>query len=171
MSILEIRRAEPGDAQSVVDILNEAADQLASRGISQWRPGWMNMGRITPMIHRGETFVAHDHHGILVATVSLSADPDPDFWTPDERQASALYMSKLASRKSGAGAQVLKWVITQARDLGYEAVRLDAWATNYGLHNYYRRRGWRHLRTMNVPGRDSGALFEHSTTTTDMRPA
>jgi len=37
-------------------------------------------------------------------------------------------------------------------------LRLDAWTTNPALHNYYRRRGFQHVRT--VASRISGACFQ-----------
>ncbi|MFE3457395.1 GNAT family N-acetyltransferase [Nocardiopsis aegyptia] len=163
MTQWKIRSATPEDMEGVVDLLNYAADQLRERGISQWRPGWMNSERMLPMIERGETFVVHDAAGNLIATVSLNERPDPDFWTPDEQKLPSLYLSKLAGRVSGVGEWVLDWAVQRAYTLGYEAVRLDAWATNTGLHRYYRERGWVHLRTMRIPGRNSGALFEFRT--------
>ncbi|WP_143173453.1 GNAT family N-acetyltransferase [Nocardiopsis flavescens] len=161
MNAWRIRQAGEKDTGDVVDLLNEAADKLEARGIDQWKPGWMTEQRLRPMIQRGETFVVHDARGDLVATVSLSPEADPDFWTHREQKVPALYLAKLAGRPSGIGAWVLEWAIEYAGRHGYKAVRLDAWASNSGLHSYYVRNGWIHLRTMSVPGRNSGALFEH----------
>lgn len=154
--------ASADDVQDVVDLLNEVAQDLHDRGVDQWSPGWMSQGRVRPMIQRGETWVVHDD-GHLVATASLSEKADPDFWTPAEQGTPALYLAKLASRRRGAGAWAAQWSIEHARSLGYEVVRLDAWRSNEKLHSWYRDQGWRHLRTMDVPGRFSGALFEHPT--------
>ncbi|MCX4387635.1 hypothetical protein OG777_11920 [Micromonospora peucetia] len=44
---------------------------------------------------------------------------------------------------------------------GEEAyLRLNAWKANAALHCYYLGQGFRHVRTVDVPGRNSGALFE-----------
>ncbi|WP_116247738.1 GNAT family N-acetyltransferase [Nocardiopsis sp. FIRDI 009] len=158
-----IRAATENDLTAVVELLNEVADDLAARGISQWSPGWMSGHRMLPMIQQGETWVAHDADGQLAATVSLSTAADSDFWSAEEQATPALYLNKLASRQSGAGAWAIEWALRYAGALGYPVVRLDAWASNEQLHEYYRRRGWTHLRTMRVPGRNSGALFEIAT--------
>jgi hypothetical protein len=158
-----MRAATVDDLNAVVGLLNQAAENLSARGISQWGVGWMTEARMLPMIQRGETWVVHDTDGQLAATVSLSKEPDPDFWTDEELATPALYLNKLASRQPGAGAWAIEWALQYAGALGYSVMRLDAWASNEELHEYYRRRGWTHLRTMRVPGRNSGALFEIAT--------
>lgn len=157
-----VRLAGDDDVQDVVDLLNEVAQNLHDRGIDQWSPGWMSPDRVSSMIQRGETWVVHDEEQ-LVATVSLSGKPDPDFWTAAEQRIPALYLAKLASRRPGAGAWTARWAVEHAGNLGYDLVRLDAWRSNTRLHAWYRDQGWSHLRTMRVPGRFSGALFEHPT--------
>ncbi|HLU98904.1 MAG TPA: GNAT family N-acetyltransferase [Thermobifida alba] len=149
----------------MVRLLNEAGSRLEQRGLDQWGEGWMTPDRMAPMIAAGETFVVDDGAGHLLATVSLSTTPDQDFWTTAEQQQPALYLSKLAraNEVAGVGEWTLDQAVTHAARAGYPRVRLDAWATNERLHEYYRRRGWRHLRTMDVEGRRSGALFERPT--------
>lgn len=164
-----MRAATGSDVEAVVDLLNEAGARLADRGLDQWGVGWMSRQRMLPMIERGETWIAEDDEGIPFVTVSLSDDPDPDFWSPAELQTPALYLNKLASRIPGAGEWAMEWALRHAGALGYDVLRLDAWATNTGLHEYYRTRGWTHLRTMRVPGRRSGALFERETTKEQQR--
>ncbi|MFC7331476.1 GNAT family N-acetyltransferase [Marinactinospora rubrisoli] len=158
------RLATPADLSDVVQLLNDAADRLADRGVDQWRRGWMTADRMRKMIAKGETFIVEDD-GKAVATFSLSTIPDPDFWTPEEQSDPALYLAKLARDKDsqGVGEWALNWALRHAARSGYNRVRLDAWASNHDLHEYYRSRGWRHLRTMLVPGRKSGALFEKCT--------
>ena len=48
----------------------------------------------------------------------------------------------------------------QAEAQGKPWVRLDCWRTNTALHAYYLARHFQHLRTVEVPGRGSGALFQ-----------
>ncbi|GAA3759555.1 GNAT superfamily N-acetyltransferase [Spinactinospora alkalitolerans] len=158
-----IDEAGEGDLPEVVTLLNEVAQRLRNRGIEQWALGWMTDARIRPAIMRGEVFVVRAAKGRIVATVLLTDVADADFWTPEEQQTKALYVAKLARSDDhpGVGSWLLRWGVDYAARKGYSAVRLDAWATNEGLHQYYRDRGWTHLRTMRVPGRRSGALFEH----------
>lgn len=157
-----MRAATGDDIETVTHILNEAGGRLEDAGLDQWGHGWMPQSRMAAMIHRGETYIAIEH-GRAVATVTLSEDPGP-FWTPEERQERAIYMGKLArlsDAPQGIGIWIMNvWVPGWAWENGYDMVRLDAWRTNKGLYRFYANRGWRYVRTEEVPGNWSGQLFE-----------
>ena len=157
-----MRLAETDDLPAVVDTLNEAGGRLALRGLDQWGHNWMPSERMAVMIDRKEVYVAISA-GQIIATVALAEDPGP-FWTPEERAERVIYMGKLARRNDappGVGKWIMNvWVPGWAWEAGYSIVRLDAWRTNPALHDFYRLRGWRYVRTETVPGNKSGALFE-----------
>jgi predicted N-acetyltransferase YhbS len=89
---------------------------------------------------------------------------DPDFWTPEELSDKAAYVSKMASKierqGEGIGDLLVRWVQDWAARSALNVVRWDAWRTNPGLQEYYRSLGARHVRTVDVADRWSGALFE-----------
>ena len=156
-----LSRATCADLEDVLGLLNGAAERLHERGISQW-PVPFGAGRIGPLIARGEVLLVRDG-GIPVATASVSADGDPDFWSPCELAEPASYVCKVAE-----GGRVSRVRVngccggspTRPAERGDTWVRLDAWRTNQGLHAYYAARRWYHLRTEDVTGRNSGALFQ-----------
>lgn len=168
----KMRAATPADAPTVTHILNEAGARLEDSGFDQWGRGWMPESRMRPMIGRGETYVAVAD-GRAVATVTLSEDPGP-FWTAEEREDQAVYMGKLARLNDaprGIGAWIMNsWVPWWARENGYDVVRLDAWRTNTGLHQFYADRGWSFVRTEAVSGNKSGALFQRPAQGTSTPP-
>src|SRR5690606_30733218 len=96
-------------------------------------------------------------------------NPDPDFWLPDEWDTPALYVSRLAVQRDragqGLGHLILEWISDFAfrRLLSY--VRLDTWRgpEAAGLHRYYERMGWTHLRTETPSHRGSGVLWQKAT--------
>jgi hypothetical protein len=51
-------------------------------------------------------------------------------------------------------------IALEARARGDQWVRLNCWTTNTLLHAYYEANGYEHIRTVDVPGRMSGALFQ-----------
>lgn len=157
-----LRLATQDDIEAVVTILNEAGARLADRGWDQWGRGWMPTERVAAMVARQETHVAYKS-GRVIATVTLSEDPGP-FWTAEERAERVIYMGKLARSDDaprGIGEWIMNvWVPGWAYAQGYDVVRLDAWLTNPDLHQFYRDRGWRYIRTETVPGNRSGVLFE-----------
>jgi predicted N-acetyltransferase YhbS len=119
--------------------------------------------RFTNHIEHGETWLLEDS-GEAIATITLGTEGDPDFWTPGELRERAIYVSKMASKierhGEGLGALMIRWVQDRAEKSGWDLVRWDAWRTNPQLQDYYRSIGARHLRTVDVADRWSGALFE-----------
>lgn len=160
--MMTIERATRADLPEVLQVLNEAAAWLHSRGLDQWPDGF-GPERIGPMVDRREVWIACDG-GRPVGTMTISGEADPDFWTVAESRQPAVYVSKLAITRdetgSGLGALLLRWATDYAARIGCEWIRLDAWRTNEGLHAYYQRQGWDHVRTVSLPYRRSGALFQ-----------
>ncbi|WMD09793.1 MULTISPECIES: N-acetyltransferase [unclassified Streptomyces] len=87
---------------------------------------------------------------------------DRDFWTDADRPESALYLYKLivAREASGRhlGTRVIDWMSRLAALEGRQWVRIDTWRTNTGLHTYYERLGFKHVRTEAPAHRRSGWL-------------
>ncbi|WP_425553156.1 GNAT family N-acetyltransferase [Kribbella lupini] len=89
-------------------------------------------------------------------------EPEADFWTPEELAESQTYISRffVVEDGKGYGSALLEAVVEQARKDGKKWVRLNCWSTNKKLHAYYITHGFEHVRTVDVPGRMSGALFQ-----------
>jgi len=162
--MMTIRRADPDDLPAVLGILHAAADALHERGYDQWPDGapTLGPGKVGAQIKRGEFWIASGGAG-PIAVIAISPLGDRDFWTAAELAEPALYLSKAAVLPSqagrGIGALLFRWATDYAARLGADWVRLDAWRTNTGLHDYYQQRGWQRIRAMTVPGRKSGVLF------------
>lgn len=105
-----------------------------------------------------------DDTGRLTAVVAVTEKGDPDFWTvTEDAETDVRYVGRFMSEPgTGDGDRLMKAVMADERAHGVRLLRLDCWATNDALHDYYRRHGWRHVRTMQVPGRFSGALFDYT---------
>jgi hypothetical protein len=58
------------------------------------------------------------------------------------------------------GSALLDWASRRAASHGKRWIRLDAWRSNADLHRYYVQRGFHHVRTVELPHRRSGALFQ-----------
>ncbi len=78
---ITIERAQPSDLDTVLDILEEAAGWLISRGIDQWQPGLFRKVRrqsIADQLSRGEVYLAK-RDGQAVGTLTLQW-VDKMFW-------------------------------------------------------------------------------------------
>jgi GNAT superfamily N-acetyltransferase len=159
----EIRLARAEDLDTVMKLLDARIRWLRDAGSDQWSTGNTFRTRLTDHISRGETWLIEDD-GEPIATITIRTDGDPDFWTPDELREQAAYVSKMATRidrkGGGIGALMIRWAQDHAARTGLDLVRWDAWRTNRRLQDYYRSIGAQHLRTVEVAGRWSGALFE-----------
>jgi GNAT superfamily N-acetyltransferase len=100
--------------------------------------------------------------GDAVVAVGALTGPDMDFWTPAEVTTPASYLARFMVAEHGHdyGGQLLDALAELARENGRRHLRLDCWRTNHRLQRYYLDHGFRHVRTMEVVGRMSGALFE-----------
>ncbi|MGH3811609.1 MAG: GNAT family N-acetyltransferase [Pseudonocardiaceae bacterium] len=156
-----IRRALLDDLPAVQRLLAEASRWLRSRGIDQW-PTPFPIDRLQPSVERGETYLLWDDL-TPVGTLTLDEVGDPEFWEPHPPD-DALYIHKMAVARSragqGIGALLLAWSADEALNRDRRWLRWDAWKSNQDLQAYYRRLGGKHLRTVDLAHRSSGALFQ-----------
>ncbi len=159
-----VRQAQLSDLGAVMSLLQERVEWLREKGSDQWST-WTNWQatKIRPALEEGRVWLLLDQSD-PVGTITVEFCADSDFWTPQEYAEPAAYLSKLAIRLEHSGKELGSLLIDWSRDYAYrhgcKAVRLDAWKTNAKLQAYYSDRGWRHVRTADVPGRNSGSLFE-----------
>jgi hypothetical protein len=59
---------------------------------------------------------------------------------------------------------MLEWSVHYAARAQLQAVRVDVWRTAHKLHRWYRQHGWTTVRTVELPHRKSGTLFERAAT-------
>jgi GNAT superfamily N-acetyltransferase len=162
---LTIRRARPGDLDRVVDLLGQATTWLASRGLDQWQDAEpeLRRDRVSAGITAGQVWIV-ERDGRAVATITIDTTADPELWHDSTDQGDALYVHRMIVTRDEAGHQLgaalLDFAAQQATAAGRTWLRLDAWATNTKLHDYYRSQGFTHLRTTYYAHRGSGALFQ-----------
>lgn len=162
-----IRRAQAQDLDDVAEVLAEAAVWLGSQGLDQWQYP-VRREQVAESISRGECYIAtsgqNGRGSEVLATITVDDHADPEFWSPEDGPDEALYVHRLAVRRSAAGrelgAYLLDWAGGHAYAAGKKWLRLDAWRSNPGLLDYYAQRGWQHVRTVELGHRKSGALFQ-----------
>ncbi|MFK4084164.1 GNAT family N-acetyltransferase [Kribbella sp. NPDC020789] len=159
-----IRQAELSDVEAFLDVLATATARLHARGIQQW-PTRVAPSKVLPDIEAGNAYLVWDEQAAIATTI-LNTNGDTDFWTPEELTDPAYYVSKIStvSGYSGLGSAVLDWCSRETARRGGKLLRLDAWRTNLDLQKYYLSQGFRHVRTVELAHRNSGALFERPAT-------
>jgi ribosomal protein S18 acetylase RimI-like enzyme len=105
-----------------------------------------------------------ERHSRAVATITIDTTAEPELWHHSSDPDDALYVHRMIVTRTeagrGLGAALLDFAAQQATAAGRAWLRLDAWATNTKLHDYYRGQGFTHLRTTYYAHRGSGALFQ-----------
>jgi GNAT superfamily N-acetyltransferase len=160
-----IRRATPDDLPVILEFRNERAAWLGQLGSDQWQVGITNdefERRVHQSIEDGHTWMAVDTAGKAVGTIAIDQWSNPGLWS-DEELADAMIIHRMITPTSvagqGIGRALLRQAVRIALQNGKRWLRLDAWTTNEGLHQYYEQAGFRHVRTADYPT-TSTALFE-----------
>ncbi|WP_424535339.1 GNAT family N-acetyltransferase [Sphaerisporangium viridialbum] len=173
---LTLRNATPDDLPGVLALLAETAGWLHGRGIRQWPVAGFPAARIEPLIAEGTLWVLDDEddRGTLAgetlsapaATLALDDHADPEFWRRGDHPETGLYVHKLAVGRGysgqGLGETLLDWAALRVAAAGRRWLRLDCSKDNLGLQGYYQKLGFRHVRTVDLPHRASGALFQRA---------
>lgn len=162
----EIRHATAADLPHIQQWRRDAAAWLAGKGSDQWSDTGLSMAeftrRVVQSITAGETWLAVIDSSPR-GTIAVDEHTDDGLWTPSELGECVVVHRMITDRLHrvpGLGAALLDVADARARDLGKPYVRLDAWTSNTGLHDYYRNQGFELVRT--VAGRPSGALFQRA---------
>jgi GNAT superfamily N-acetyltransferase len=141
----EVRLASPAEVAHVSEILSEAASWLDARGAPLWALEQVALAAIAPEVERGHFFLAWIGE-TAVGTMRLTTS-DPVFW-PEAAQGEALYLHRLAVRRSAAGGRVssalLRWAARHGAALGARYLRLDCESSRARLRGVYERFGFQY---------------------------
>jgi ribosomal protein S18 acetylase RimI-like enzyme len=153
-----VRRAKPDDMTAILDLINWSAKWLREyKNTDQWARPWPNKrardARVRQGIEDGLTWMVEDHQSALVGTVTYREKGSPKLWTRRELREPAVYVSRLIVARDYAdqqiGSALLDWAGQRGMDRwGAMSIRVDVWTTNHGLHAYYVKNGFSHLRTL-----------------------
>ncbi len=175
-----VRRATPADMTAILDLINWSAKWLREyKNTDQWARPWPSESardaRVKRGIRDGRTWMVEDRQGALVGTVTYREKGNPKLWTRGELREPAVYVSRLIVAREHAGdhlgSAMLDWAGQRGRQQwGAASTRVDVWTTNYGLHAYYLKNGFSHLRTLDFNDSweyPSAALFQKPTAAID----
>ncbi|MEV3948297.1 GNAT family N-acetyltransferase [Streptomyces halstedii] len=161
-----LRPARAEDVPALMALRTEAESWLSTKGTDQWsdpETGGKAIMKWRASIDEGRAWVVVTGDGEVLATVSRGP-VDRDFWTDDDRPETALYLYKLIVGRHAAGrqlgARLVDWASNLAALEGRDWVRIDTWRTNTGLHAYYEKLGFKHVRTESPSHRRSGWLAQ-----------
>jgi GNAT superfamily N-acetyltransferase len=154
---VEITLAVPADLDNVLDILNESARWLTSRGINQWIDGFPRE-LIAGDISRGEVYVARrDRRAVGTFTLQWS---DEMFWPGADDEAGYIHRIAVRREARGLGVELLKFAERATAATGRKLLRLDCFSENDALCSYYERAGFVRRADIEVDGRSDPTVPE-----------
>lgn len=146
-----VEQAQLSDLDTVLAILEEAAQWITAKGINQWYPGCFRDSErreeICASLQRGEVYLAILADGQIVGTVTLQSVGTRDQQLWKERAGErAFYIHALAVRRlpaaKGVGRYLLHWCEEMALLTDIYTIRLDCMAENHALCTYYEQSGF-----------------------------
>lgn len=170
-----IPQATPSDVPELATITSEVVAWLNTKGTDQWQklaPGGASERRVTSVwadaVEHGTAWIARNAAGVALGGMIVDTVADPELWFAEDAPDTALYMHRMVASRSapeadGVGKHLIAHAVNQADAAAKLWLRLDAWATNTALHQYYVAAGFEHVRTCHYDHRGSGACFQHPT--------
>jgi len=145
---MEVKPATIEDIELLQDLFSQAISWQKQRGLPTF--SIFTDSFFEQEISNGNVFLAWNQER-LVGTISLYEE-DKILWGND--QESALYIHRLASARDvtgrGVGAALIVWSRRQAEDRKKRWLRVDCWAENRELCEFYERQGFEKVRDKNT---------------------
>jgi GNAT superfamily N-acetyltransferase len=155
-----IRLATAEEVPFAAAILDEATAYVATKGFDQW-PVPYPQEELRGRQRAGELLV-FELDGAVAAVFVLQRQDVP-FW--GERPDDALYVHKLAVRRSfagrGVGTQIIEWSLARTREQGRAFLRLDCLRDNPEIRAYYEALGFAERGEVDL-GRFVCSLYERA---------
>jgi GNAT superfamily N-acetyltransferase len=171
ISAVDIQRSTPVDIPIFREFWEHALRYQEAKQLPRWPP--FPEDTISGEIDAGLHFSVHFPDGALAGYFSVALN-DAHIWGAMER-GDAIYIHRMCvnpERKGGGlSAAVLAWAHGFASAIGKRLIRMDTWADNRQLVDYYIRCGFRHIgdrqlgNVPELPPHYSGttlALFENA---------
>jgi GNAT superfamily N-acetyltransferase len=155
---VEIYLATAADLDDVLDILNETARWLASRGINQWRVEGFPRELVADDIARGQVYIARRERR-AVGTFTLMWS-DELFWPGAEDEAGYIHRIAVRREARGLGVELLMFAEHVTASTGRTLLRLDCFSGNHTLCSYYEQAGFVRVADIELDARDDDTVPE-----------
>jgi GNAT superfamily N-acetyltransferase len=137
-----IKRATPEDAGAALAILREVSQWLVDIDRPLWRVESFRIDDLLRAAHAGELVLGYEASGPVASMLLQKRD---EIYWPNDPPGEALYIHKVAVRRSAAGRQwstrLIAFAVQAARNAGARYLRLDT-AARTELLSLYQRHGF-----------------------------
>jgi ribosomal protein S18 acetylase RimI-like enzyme len=174
----QLRLATSADLTGIFRLLDDAAAWLrTAKDTDQWERPWPTReardARVRAGVEHGDTWIVLDGY-VPMGTITIKPRPNTAVWSGLDRGCDlsdrAVYVHRLVTARNytglgGLGSALLSWAGRKGQRLyGAQWIRIDVWASNLALHDYYRKRGFQPCGRCADRCYPSGALFQKPVT-------
>lgn len=154
-----IENATSGDLEDIYILFEDVIRRQEQKGLPAWKSFDKNV--------LAADVEDKNHYKIVIgqtiAIVFSVRYSDPVIWRQKET-GDAIYLHRIVSNPRFKGQQlfslVLQWTIEHAKQKGLRCIRMDTWANNDGLIDYYKKFGFDVVENFTTP--DSPELPSHN---------
>ena len=145
--VLAVRPAAEHDVSAIVRLLQDCVAAMRAAGIEQWDEIYPTESVIRADIAAG-TMYAGVHGGEIAGVVVLNDYQDPEYadvpWTIDDERIAVVHrlMVDPGHQQRGVARSLMAFIEQRAGELGYGALRLDAFTQNPRALRLYQGLGY-----------------------------
>jgi GNAT superfamily N-acetyltransferase len=156
---MEIRNTEMNDLEQIYELFDHSITYQEKRGYPVWR-NYDKNAIITDIKGKNQFKVVID--SIIAIVFSVRYD-DKVIWRHHDT-GDAIYLHRIVVNPESKGQKlfgvILDWVIAHSKQKGLSAIRMDTWAANPTIINYYKSFGFTLVEDYTTP--DSEELPVHN---------
>ncbi|MGM9652337.1 MAG: GNAT family N-acetyltransferase [Eubacteriales bacterium] len=162
--MMKFRCARPQDAEALTRLYAEGSALLRARGVNQWQHGEPGAQNAAADIASGVCRIAMEGSA-AAAAFSLIPGPDASYgeidgaWCAPQAEYAVLHRVAAAHPHTGAGGEILRAAIAEARGRGFDSLRADTHPDNLPMQRLLERHGFVRCGSIRLAGgADAGAL-------------
>jgi GNAT superfamily N-acetyltransferase len=145
---LVIQPATPQHIPAIVELLRACVAAMRAAGIDQWDEIYPTAATISADVEAESMFVGMLEDGAVAGVIVLNERQDPEYrevpWTIEASRIGVVHRLMVTPALQGGrlAAVFMRFIEERARQLGYEALRLDAFTQNPRALRLYARLGY-----------------------------
>ncbi|WP_029071157.1 GNAT family N-acetyltransferase [Kandleria vitulina] len=141
---MNYRKATIQDLPSICTLIEDAKTLMRKQGIYQWNEYYPHKNDFEEDIKNNNLYLAEEDE--LLAVYSINEECDEDYnqfkWSTDHYCVLHRLCVSPNRQGNGIGKTVLSQIEKQAKDMGYDAIRLDVFSLNPYARRLYEKNGF-----------------------------
>ncbi|WP_375238558.1 GNAT family N-acetyltransferase [Aurantibacter sp.] len=166
---MELVKANKSDLDSIMLIIKDAQDYLASLSIDQWQNGYPDSTRILTDIKQNESYLVKNSSSQVMATTMFTTNPEPtytkiegDWLTPQNSVYGVIHRMAVGNsfRKLGIAKYIFNYFEELLRSQNITSMRIDTHENNIGMQTLLKTLGYSYCGIIYLDDNDKRLAFE-----------